>query len=109
MGVYWGALFVATHIPNPSALAPKVSDKWMHLGAYGALGALSLWALRGRGVALGRAGALTLAGLALYGALDEVSQGWVGRSCDVWDWCADVGGVGLALAAWWGLEAARRE
>ena len=46
-------------------------------------------------------------GLTLYGALDEYTQGFVGRMPDVLDWIADVMGVGVGLAsfllaaAWW--------
>ncbi|MBF0660015.1 VanZ family protein [Rhodococcus sp. (in: high G+C Gram-positive bacteria)] len=51
--------------------------------------------------------AITLVGLAAYGALTEVLQATVAvrRSGSVWDWCADLFGilVGLAVA-----EALRR-
>ena len=46
-------------------------------------------------------------GLSLFGALDEYTQGFVGRMPDVLDWVADVFGIGLGLAgflfamSWW--------
>jgi VanZ family protein len=38
-----------------------------------------------------------LAIMAVYGAFDEISQGWVGRDPDIGDWLADMLGV---VTAW---------
>ena len=103
--LYWLALFVGTHVPRgPHELLPKnVSDKLLHLTAYGGLAFLIClnWSLRRP---LGwRQGAIVLALLAGFGALDEVTQIPVGRDCDLFDWTADVtgatAGVGLFLLA----------
>ena len=37
--------------------------------------------------------------LAAFGAFDELTQPLVGRDCDMLDWCADVTGTLLGLAA----------
>lgn len=103
--IYWLALFVGTHLPRGQhELLPKnVSDKLLHLTAYGGLALLIClnWSLRRP---LGwRQAAIVLALLAGFGALDEVTQILVGRDCDLADWTADVSGatagVGLFLLA----------
>jgi VanZ family protein len=99
--VYWLAMFVGTHVPlAPQAIFPKnVSDKLLHLTAYGGLAFLIClnWSLRRP---LGwRQAAIVLALVAGFGALDEVTQIPVGRDCDLVDWTADVTGatVGVGL------------
>jgi VanZ family protein len=46
--------------------------------------------------------------IAVYGAVDELTQPWAGRFCDLNDWLADIGGgaIGLALAwvVWWSVR-----
>jgi VanZ family protein len=44
--------------------------------------------------------AVLLVGLAIHAALDELTQEYVGRSAEFFDWAADVSGViaGLAVA-----------
>ncbi|HWL93213.1 MAG TPA: VanZ family protein [Phycisphaerae bacterium] len=95
------AAFVATHLP-PSRLptVPWISDKVEHVGAFFFLALISAWKfqLAQWPVWLGRF-ALTLAFLALYAAVDEWTQPWVGRSCEVGDWLADLAGSLLALGA----------
>jgi len=95
---YWVALFVGTHLPKiPKALV-KPSDKTLHFGAYLGLGLLVLitWSLFRP---LNRRQILTVIGiLALYGALDEITQPLVGRHADVLDWLADLAGVAVAVA-----------
>lgn len=100
--LYWLALFTGTHIPIN--LKPDVpgNDKLQHLLAYGGLafllGGVILLQFERRGkrrVLL--IGALAL--LALYGAFDELTQLFVGRSCDLFDWLADLGGSAIGLMA----------
>ena len=103
--VYWLALVAGTHVPRaPNVLLPKnVSDKLLHLTAYGGLAFLIClnWSLRRPFT--WRQGAIVLALLAGFGALDEVTQIPVGRDCDILDWTADIAGatagVGLFLLA----------
>jgi len=92
---YWLALFIATHIPEPESLMPqKVSDKWLHFGAYFGLAVLlsGFYSIRTNTSFKSRAiipGAILLA----YGIADELLQIPVNRTCDVLDWLADSAGV----------------
>ena len=103
--VYWLALIAGTHVPRAQqVLLPKnVSDKLLHLTAYGGLAMLIClnWSLRR--TLTWRHGVIVLALIASFGALDEVTQIPVGRDCDLADWTADVtgatAGVGLFLLA----------
>lgn len=104
---YWLFLFVMTHIPNPDLPGPRNSDKWAHVGSYAAL-AFLYWrfaeAVRQAPLSprfVWRAAAVLLA----FAALDELTQGMVGRGSDPLDWVADAGGVVMVLAA---LEVRRR-
>ncbi|MCA9188435.1 MAG: VanZ family protein [Pirellulaceae bacterium] len=96
---YWLALVTATHIPMPDDGLPiDISDKLMHLIAYGILAALlACVLLNGRRVSWWGTGAL-VAGLSLHAAVDEVTQKLIpGRYASVADWLADMSGVILGL------------
>lgn len=97
-GIYWLALFVATHVPVPHIPGlPENSDKGMHLVAYAGLAwGLGLWrTLRGeRRVPI--AGVVFVV-CAVYGAADELLQIPVGRQADVRDWIADACGALLGI------------
>lgn len=97
-GLYWLAMFVGTHIPNPETLiSPETSDKLLHFLAYLIL--YLLLAIRFRlhhrvwpdGRATGRL--LLIAGS--YAVLDEILQGLPGlqRQPDVLDALADAAGL----------------
>lgn len=100
LAVYWPLVFTLTHIPVP-ALARKsgMSDKTMHVMAYFALTFL-VWCslnpyLR---VQWNRAKTWWIAGvLVLYGAIDEIIQGLVGRSADIDDFIANLFGIVFAM------------
>jgi len=98
---YWIALFVLTHLPPKEVPKANVSDKLVHLVAYFILGIFLHTALsRYRSTAIH-----VLWILMAYGALDELTQPLVGRSCELADWCADVAGgaaavVVMAAVAW---------
>jgi VanZ family protein len=92
LAAYWLAMFIGTHIPgqfNPEFTWP---DKFVHCGAYAGLVFLARWAFLGRDWS--NWGRWTLL-LATYGAIDEITQIPVNRTCDPFDWTADV--VGLLL------------
>jgi VanZ family protein len=96
---FWLAMFVGTHIPKVPDILDDVSDKTMHFLSYGGLAfLLALATASWQKMSLARFPAL-LAVLALYGALDELSQIPVHRDASVGDWAADIGGscVGLAV------------
>lgn len=97
LGVYWLALFVATHLPSQS-LPTMGSDKFYHVAAFGGLGFLLSWAtsLLVRNPAKQLVLVLLIA--ALYASFDEWSQQFVvGRQPDVADFVADVCGAALGL------------
>ncbi|MHC4648833.1 MAG: VanZ family protein [Planctomycetota bacterium] len=99
---YWPALFILAHIPIPQVVySAKVSDKSLHFAAYLILVFLLWFAVRpDQKVSWRKAGVWwTLLAVALYGAVDEFLQSFVGRSCDRTDFLANLIGVltGLVL------------
>jgi VanZ family protein len=103
LALYWGALFLGTHIPQPELLpAPDLGDKTLHFLGYLVLAFLFCLALRARGAIHRNTWIMVVVVLALYGAFDELSQKFVpGRFAEVLDWVADVSGavVGCLLFA----------
>jgi VanZ family protein len=106
---YWLALVIGTHLPAlPSVVPLEDSDKVLHFLAYAGLAMLVTinGALRRT---LGWPHWFVIAGLlALFGALDEVTQIPVGRHCDFRDWLADAAGIVSGLALFAGVFAACR-
>jgi VanZ family protein len=108
-GMYWLVLFAATHYPRQiPGLDTGHLDKVVHFSAYAVLAFVVAAACTARVGRLGWSALLALVlGLAIYGALDELTQALVNRSCSVYDWLADVAGatVGTLLfavvARWW--------
>ena len=98
---YWIALIVATHLPPTTPFLPgQTIDKLVHALVYTLLAGLlaSAWELAA-GVLMLRHLFWTWVVVAVYGALDEITQIPVGRECSFWDWSADAIGavIGLAL------------
>jgi VanZ family protein len=101
--VYAAVLVFATHYPKPQdLLGPNApSDKTLHVTAYAVLAllvGLTLVAARHwTPAALARAAG----GMAIFGALDEITQPlpWFRRAADPLDWAFDLGGIALGLAA----------
>ena len=98
-------LFIASSLPGSSpVLRTGFGGLPAHLVAYGLLGALVLRALAGarwRGVTAGRAARAVLI-CGLYGLSDEFHQRFVpGRTPDVLDLYADVGGAACGAVLVW--------
>jgi VanZ family protein len=94
---YWGMCFVLTHLYVPTILPGPTHDKIRHYLGYGGLGGawfLSLWVWRPRARWIGVA--VIVLG-AIYGGLDEITQPAFGRTCDFYDWLADLGGTVTAV------------
>lgn len=109
----WVFAFVATHWPQSDLPRIETSDKVLHFIGYLALGMILLGALMAHGLERARRIAIVAITLAVYGALDEITQPIVGRVAAFGDWLADVGGalaaiVILELAAWLLLVRSRR-
>lgn len=98
VAIYWMLILVATHLPPRDMPKVHVSDKLEHFGAYGLLSAL-LCACVPR--LLSRSwwtSLVLLAIVAAYGAIDENTQPWFGRDCELNDWYADMIGATIAIA-----------
>lgn len=99
--VYFVLLATATHWPDDIDASIANNDKLYHFGAYAVL---AVCVLAGAEFTLGRLQpkhffAVWLAGT-VYGAIDEVTQPYFRRDCDVGDWFADVLGVVVGLSAY---------
>ena len=97
LALYWILLFVGTHLPPKHVQGTQVSDKLLHVLAYAGLAfltALSFVNLTTRSVLQW----LTICSLlAIYAAIDELSQMYVGRSAEWADWIADFTGIVVGL------------
>lgn len=98
---YTAVLVLATHYPSPELFlgTRPPSDKALHFMAYGLLGLLA-----GGTLALARQWsaprALGLAAvLAIFAALDEITQPFFRRDAEPLDWVCDCLGVACGLAA----------
>lgn len=99
--LYWVALAIATHIPQDAVPTSRYSDKVLHFLAYGGLATMLAGLLLLRRP-LRRWDYLALLGvIGVYGALDELLQIPVGRSCELLDWAADMTGASFALGLVW--------
>lgn len=98
-----GFIYWLSDGPLPEGTLPsfRFSDKAAHALAYGFLALTLLPALR-IGAGLPRPATVRRALLlaVMYGAFDEVHQGWVpGREKDIGDFLADAAGAGVAALA----------
>jgi len=100
---YVVVLVFATHYPKPQELlGPNApSDKTLHVMAYGVLALLVGLTLVAARRWTGAAIASAAGGMAIFGALDEITQPlpWFRRAADPLDWLFDLGGIALGLAA----------
>ncbi len=102
LALYWPALIVFAHIPVPDSVRnANVSDKSLHFQAYLVLTFLVWFAVKPYEKVnwLKIPVWLIFFGLTAYGAIDEVIQGRIGRSCDAMDLATNVSGIlcGLLL------------
>lgn len=105
---YWVCLFVSTHIPLPEKiLSGHHADKVAHFVAYFVLTLFGGWWLRA-GHSIRRITLVWLAAVFLaYGAFDETTQPFVGRSMTLGDWAADALGVMIGMGLLWKLAGRR--
>lgn len=90
--LYLMLVLFLTHLPHPSHIPDLPGkDKTLHFIAYCLAAVLVLLGYL-RKVRLGEIAAFVL-GLLLLGIFDEVTQPYFGRTCDFYDWLADLGGV----------------
>lgn len=118
-GAYWLVLLLMMHVPlkreQDYLEATYIDgDKLTHFGAYGLFAVLLCWAFDERRQLrpeswpririVGLVGVLAL--IAVYGIIDERTQPWTGRDCNLPDYIADIvgatlGTVAYALWTWW--------
>jgi hypothetical protein len=102
-----GCVLGLTHIPGqdiPRVLQNVAPDKVEHIVAYGLIAGSFLFSLK-RPVRLVWL-LLGVAALGVLGALDETTQPFVNRTCDLWDYMSDVTGITTAcviflVGRWW--------
>jgi len=97
---YWAVIFILAHIPIPKLVyKAQVSDKTIHFLVYLIL-VFFFWFATNPGTKVNwRKGAVWWIFLitAVYAVIDEVLQGYVGRSCDAMDFAADIIGAFAGL------------
>ena len=96
--VYFFFLVAATHTPQkrmPESLDLFGLDKILHVVAYAILTVLFMRAAgTGRPLLYRVVSVVVILGIA---GIDEYTQTYVGRTCSVHDWLADIAGISLAL------------
>ncbi|MBN2375946.1 MAG: VanZ family protein [Sedimentisphaerales bacterium] len=93
--VYWPILFVATHLPRLPEMKVFGRDVTLHIAAYFVL-MLIFWLARygwEKPDFRKRQLYLALLVVAVYAAVDELSQKLVNRHCDIVDWISDMTGA----------------
>ncbi|MFC1783512.1 VanZ family protein, partial [Planctomycetota bacterium] len=107
--IYWPLVFTSTHIPRLPQLRIYGHDVTLHITAYLILTLLYWLARYGRerpGFGSFKVYGVILL-MAIYGAVDEITQKLVNRHSDFYDWLSDMGGCVLAIAALYLLRRAR--
>jgi VanZ family protein len=96
---YVAVLVFATHYPQPEDLLgpDPPSDKTLHFVGYGLLGLLAAATLIASRRWSPRVAAIVLGALALFAAIDEVTQPLFNRQADPLDWVYDCIGLTAGL------------
>lgn len=98
--LYWIVLAIVSHIPIPQLVyQAQVSDKWLHYLAYLNLVFLLWFSARPDSKVSWHGWFVWLIFLAAAasGGLDELTQPYFGRTCDIWDFLANVAGASAGL------------
>lgn len=98
--LYTGALVTGTHLPPSELPAVPTNDKLLHFGAYFGLAFLSGAWLSTQGIWRTRTAFLCALSLAVFGAVDELTQPFFRRTAEWADWGADLLGIVSGLIAW---------
>lgn len=84
----------ATHWPSEMrGIHVNYFDKLVHFSAFSLLGWLTAWALELEKRGTYATAVVLLFAIALFAAVDELTQPYVGRQCDPLDWVADLTGA----------------
>jgi VanZ family protein len=104
--LYWGAMFIATHIPGDALPEERLGfDKVVHFGAYAALAVLAAFTMHVMHWLNWKTAILIVVVGAAYGAIDEWLQTYSRREADIADWAADVVGVVFGVACFFAASA----
>lgn len=97
---YWLSFFILAHIPVPGLVRKAgVSDKGLHFLAYLILVFLLWFAVSPNQKVVWRKAVVWWVFIVItgYGAIDELLQGFMGRTCDVMDIVANIAGTFTGL------------
>lgn len=113
LAIYWGVIFLLTHIPLPKAShsAGRLphTDKIVHFTFYFGLSFLLVWLLSQRRRPIWMTVAMTLGLVCLYGCIDELLQQLIpSRSADVLDLLADALGGTAGIVGFFTARRIRR-
>lgn len=98
--IAWVGCFFGTHLPVPAEVSlADGRDKILHLIGYGCLSGLLCFQQLARVPSVAKAIWQTLVLILVYGAVDELTQPWVGRSAEWGDYAMDLIGASLAISS----------
>jgi VanZ family protein len=90
-----------THVPRPPGFTNIVPwDKMKHFLGFGTLASMFYFSIWLKGVPRWKTALIVVCVLAMYAGLDERTQPWTGRDCDIHDWYADMCGTVFASLFW---------
>ena len=92
----WAGAFTLTHLPPGNVPKFHAGDKVLHTVGFAGLASAFGVTLLSFGVPRRRRLMWLLAVMLAYGAIDEWTQPWFGRSCDIIDWLHDAAGIVIA-------------
>jgi VanZ family protein len=108
--IFWLSCIYMTHVPRPPGFTNVLTwDKLKHFCGFGTLASflyLSIWV---KGIGRWQTVLIIILVLAICGALDERTQPWTGRDCDIHDWYADVCGTLFAVSFWTTMRAMMKQ
>ena len=93
----WLTAFTLTHLPAKEVPNFHLSDKILHTTGFLGLAAAFAITLQAYGVQRKRRILLVILIMLAYGAFDENTQPYFGRSCEFLDWVCDAVGTTAAL------------
>lgn len=96
----WITACVLTHLPPGDVPDLRTGDATLHSVGFWGLASWFLLTLVGYRVKPLRRVLIVFAVMAAYGALDENTQPWFGRTCDLGDWINDMTGTAVAVGVW---------
>lgn len=95
---YWLFCFAATHLPVPESISlDNGRDKILHFIGYFILAFLFCYQARKREQTPSLMVKEASLWLPLYAAVDEITQPFVGRTCEWQDWLVDFAAILLAI------------